>query len=143
MSDTTTITNVITVVFLLVGAFFMLAGTIGFVRFPDFYSRMHATGKCDTLGEGLMLVALIVYGGATFVSVKILFLIMFILLANPTSTHAIAKAAYDVGLEPWRKLDDRVEWMNAGDTNNTSTTGNSNSGNSEEGRAGEGGGGER
>ena len=132
MSDTTTITNVITVVLLLIGAFFMLAGTIGFVRFPDFYSRMHATGKCDTLGEGLMLVALIVYGGATFVSVKILFLIMFILLANPTSTHAIAKAAYDVGLEPWRKLDDRVEWMNTGDTGNTSNTGNT--GNSGEGR---------
>ena len=116
MSDTTTITNMITVVLLLVGAFFMLAGTIGFVRFPDFYSRMHATGKCDTLGEGLMLVALIVYGGATFVSMKILFLIMFILLANPTSTHAIAKAAYDVGLEPWRKLDDRVEWLDTGNT---------------------------
>ncbi len=141
MSDTTTITNMITVVLLLVGAFFMLAGTIGFVRFPDFYSRMHATGKCDTLGEGLMLVALIVYGGATFVSMKILFLIVFILLANPTSTHAIAKAAYDVGLEPWRKLDDRVEWLNAGDTDNTGTT--SNSGNSGEGRAGEDGGGER
>ncbi len=133
MSDTTTITNVITVVFLLTGAFFMLAGTIGFVRFPDFYSRMHATGKCDTLGEGLMLVALIVYGGATFVSVKILFLIMFILLANPTSTHAIAKAAYDVGLEPWRKLDDRVEWMNTGDTSDTGNI--SNTGNSGEGRA--------
>ncbi|MEA1906292.1 MAG: monovalent cation/H(+) antiporter subunit G [Euryarchaeota archaeon] len=118
MSDTiTNLTNVITILLLLVGAFFMLAGTIGFVRFPDFYSRMHATGKCDTLGEGLMLVGLIVYGGATFVSVKILLLIIFILLANPTSTHAIAKAAYDVGLEPWRKLDDRVEWM---DTDNTS-----------------------
>ncbi|HDJ38119.1 MAG TPA: monovalent cation/H(+) antiporter subunit G, partial [Methanosarcinales archaeon] len=88
------ITNMLTITLLLVGVFFMIAGTIGFVRFPDFYSRMHATGKCDTLGEGLMLVALIVYGGATFVSVKILFLITFILLANPTSTHAIAKAAY-------------------------------------------------
>ncbi len=97
----------------------MLAGTIGFVRFPDFYSRMHATGKCDTLGEGLMLVGLIVYGGATFVSVKILFLIMFILLANPTSTHAIAKAAYDVGLEPWRKPDDRVAWLDAGNTDDS------------------------
>ncbi len=129
MSDTIiNLTNVITVLLLLVGAFFMLAGTIGFVRFPDFYSRMHATGKCDTLGEGLMLVGLIVYGGATFVSVKILFLIMFILLANPTSTHAIAKAAYDVGLEPWRKLDDRVEWMNTGDTGNTSNTGNTGEG---------------
>ena len=117
MSDTIiNLTNVITVLLLLVGAFFMLAGTIGFVRFPDFYSRMHATGKCDTLGEGLMLVGLIVYGGATFVSVKILFLILFILLANPTSTHAIAKAAYDVGLEPWRKLDDRVEWLDTGNT---------------------------
>ena len=117
MSDTIiNLTNVITVLLLLVGAFFMLAGTIGFVRFPDFYSRMHATGKCDTLGEGMMLVGLIVYGGATFVSVKILFLIMFILLANPTSTHAIAKAAYDVGLEPWRKLDDRVEWLDTGNT---------------------------
>lgn len=113
MSDLTTITNLLTVMLLVVGAFFMLAGTIGFVRFPDFYSRMHATGKCDTLGEGLMLVALIVYGGATFVSVKILFLIAFILLANPTSTHAIAKAAYDVGLEPWKKLEDEVAWMNA------------------------------
>jgi multicomponent Na+:H+ antiporter subunit G len=130
MSDTIiNLTNVITVLLLLVGAFFMLAGTIGFLRFPDFYSRMHATGKCDTLGEGLMLVALIVYGGATFVSVKILFLILFILLANPTSTHAIAKAAYDVGLEPWRKLDEEVAWLNTGDT-----------GNSDESRAGEDGG---
>ena len=119
MADITIITNAIAIMLLAVGAFFMMAGTIGFVRFPDFYSRMHATGKCDTLGEGLMLVGLIVYGGATFVSVKILFLIIFILLANPTSTHAIAKAAYDVGLEPWRKLDDEVVWLNTGDTDNT------------------------
>ncbi|MEA1895046.1 MAG: monovalent cation/H(+) antiporter subunit G [Euryarchaeota archaeon] len=128
MFDTTMITNILTVALLLVGAFFILAGTVGFVRFPDFYSRMHATGKCDTLGEGLMLVALIVYGGATFVSVKILFLIIFILFANPTSTHAIAKAAYDVGLEPWRKLDDRVEWMDTDYNNNISNTGNSSEG---------------
>lgn len=111
-----TITNLITIILLAVGAFFMVAGTIGFVRFPDFYSRMHATGKCDTLGEGLMLIALIIYEGATFVSVKILFLIVFILLANPTSTHAIAKAAYDVGLEPWRKPDETVAWLHDDDT---------------------------
>lgn len=96
-------TNLLVVLILLIGAFFMGAGTIGFLRFPDFYSRMHATGKCDTLGEGLMLIALIIYEGASFVSVKMLFLIMFILLANPTSTHAIAKAAYDVGLAPWTR----------------------------------------
>jgi multicomponent Na+:H+ antiporter subunit G len=121
MFDTIIISIVI--LLLLVGLFFTVAGTIGFVRFPDFYSRMHATGKCDTLGEGLMLLALIIYMigyegifkgdlvHAFFVSVKIIFLILFILLANPTSTHAIAKAAHDVGLEPWKKIDE-TEWMN-------------------------------
>ena len=113
---------IIVVLLLLIGLFFMLAGTIGFVRFPDFYSRMHATGKCDTLGEGLMLFALIIYETgyeglfkgdlqhASFVSIKIILLILFILLANPTSTHAIAKAAHDVGLQPWKKTD-ATEWM--------------------------------
>jgi len=121
MFDTIIISIVI--LFLLVGLFFTVAGTIGFVRFPDFYSRMHATGKCDTLGEGLMLLALIIYMigyegifkgdlvHAFFVSLKIILLILFILLANPTSTHAIAKAAHDVGLEPWKKIDE-TEWMN-------------------------------
>jgi multicomponent Na+:H+ antiporter subunit G len=121
MFDTIIISIVI--LFLLVGLFFTVAGTIGFIRFPDFYSRMHATGKCDTLGEGLMLLALIIYMigyegifkgdlvHAFFVSVKIILLILFILLANPTSTHAIAKAAHDVGLEPWKKIDE-TEWMN-------------------------------
>jgi len=113
---------IIVVLLLLIGLFFMLAGTIGFVRFPDFYSRMHATGKCDTLGEGLMLFALIIYETgyeglfkgdlqhASFVSIKIILLILFILLANPTSTHAIAKAAHDVGLQPWKKTDE-TQWM--------------------------------
>lgn len=116
------IINIIVVLLLLIGLFFMLAGTIGFVRFPDFYSRMHATGKCDTLGEGLMLFALIIYETgyeglfkgdlqhASFVSIKIILLILFILLANPTSTHAIAKAAHDVGLQPWKKTDE-TEWI--------------------------------
>jgi len=97
------ITNIVVVVLLVAGIFFMLVGTIGFLRFPDFYSRIHATGKCDTLGEGLMLTGLMIYSGFSFISVKILFLIIFILVANPTSTHAIAKAAYDVGLQPWKK----------------------------------------
>jgi multicomponent Na+:H+ antiporter subunit G len=116
------IINSLVILLLIVGLFFMVSGTIGFVRFPDFYSRMHATGKCDTLGEGLMLLALIIYmtgyegiynrdlEHALFISIKILFLVVFILLANPTSTHAIAKAAYDVGLEPWKKPDE-TEWM--------------------------------
>ena len=62
----TAITNLISTIFILAGLFFVLVGTIGLLRFPDFYTRMHATGKCDTLGEGLMLVGLMVYQGFAF-----------------------------------------------------------------------------
>lgn len=98
----TDIINIITTIFILVGLFFVVVGTIGLLRFPDFYTRMHATGKCDTLGEGLMLIGLIIYQGFDLISVKLLFLIIFFLVANPVATHAIARRAYKVGLEPWR-----------------------------------------
>ncbi|MCD4843670.1 MAG: monovalent cation/H(+) antiporter subunit G [Methanosarcinales archaeon] len=132
MFDTIIISIVI--LLLLIGLFFTVAGTIGFVRFPDFYSRMHATGKCDTLGEGLMLLALIIYMigyegifkgdlvHALFISIKIILLILFILLANPTSTHAIAKAAHDVGLQPWKKTDE-TQWMNDMETDEVTNGG--------------------
>lgn len=98
----TAITNIISTIFIIAGLFFVLVGTIGLLRFPDFYTRMHATGKCDTLGEGLMLVGLMVYQGFDLISVKMLFLVIFIFVANPVATHAIARRAYKVGLEAWR-----------------------------------------
>ncbi|MBE0524403.1 MAG: monovalent cation/H(+) antiporter subunit G [Methanosarcinales archaeon] len=97
------ISNIISVVFIFIGLFFIVAGTVGLIRFPDFYSRMHATGKCDTLGVGLMIIGLIIYNGLNFISVKLLFLVIFIFIANPVATHAIARAAYKVGLRPWRR----------------------------------------
>ena len=88
------------------GIFVTLAGAIGLLRFPDFYSRLHATGKCDTLGSGLILMGLMVYHfahyGTPLISIKILVLILFVFIANPTATHAIVKAAYRTGVRPWR-----------------------------------------
>jgi len=94
------------------GIFFMVVGTIGLLRFPDFYTRLHATGKCDTLGEGLIIVAVILYhlfrySETPLVPIKLLFLIFFIFIANPTATHAIVKAAYQTGLKPWKLGDER------------------------------------
>ena len=76
------------------------------------------TGKCDTLGEVLIILGLLIYHifyynpGAELwvqlVPVKLLFLIAFIFLANPTATHAIMKAAYNTGLKPWKKGDERM-----------------------------------
>ncbi len=76
------------------GVFFLVTGAVGLVRFPDYWARMHAVGKCDTLGSLLLLVGLACYGGPTFASAKILVIALFIFLTSPTSTHAIARAAY-------------------------------------------------
>lgn len=81
----------------------MLVASIGIVRFPDVYSRMHPAGKSDTLGQALVMLALMVYEGFSLVSVKLLLIIAFIFLCNPTATHAIAKAAYLSGVKPWTR----------------------------------------
>src|SRR3989304_7093055 len=87
------------------GCFLIVVASIGIVRFPDFYSRMHPAGKADPLGQAMILLGLMVYEGFSFVSVKLLIIIVFIFIANPTATHALAKAAYVVGLKPWEKKD--------------------------------------
>jgi multicomponent Na+:H+ antiporter subunit G len=85
------------------GIFFFTTGTIGFLRFPDFYSRMHATGKSDTLGAALSLAGLALYEGISLTSIKILIILVFILLTSPTATHALLRAAFDSGMLPWTK----------------------------------------
>lgn len=91
-----------TVVLVLVGAFFFLAGTTGILRFPDFYSRTHAATKCDTVGAGSVLLGLAVYHGGIG-ALKIVAVVAFLLLASPTAGHALARAAYRGGLRPWRQ----------------------------------------
>ena len=94
------------------GVFFTLVGSIGLLRFPDFYTRLHATGKCDTLGGGLIILGAMIYHffeypGTLLVVAKLAFLIFFIFIANPTATHTIMKAAYKTGVEPWRLGEER------------------------------------
>ena len=85
---------------LLAGSFFCIVGGIGLVRLPDFYSRMHGSGITDTLGAGLVLVGLMIQGGLTLVTVKLIMILVLLLLTSPTATHAIAKAAFTAGVEP-------------------------------------------
>ncbi len=85
--------NVVVVVLVTSGVFFLLVGAIGLLRFPDFYTRMHAAGKCDTLGSLLVLLGLASYQGVDLASLKMLLIGLFIFLTSPTATHAIAWAA--------------------------------------------------
>lgn len=94
---------VITGIFLFVGCFFIVVASIGVVRFPDFYSRLHPAGKSDTLGQTLILSGLIIYEGFTIVSLKLLMIIIFIFIVNPAASHSVAKAAYVAGVKPWTR----------------------------------------
>jgi len=93
--------NVLSIIFLIGGAFFLIVGSIGVVRLPDFYSRTHATGKSDTLGLLLVLTGLAFYEWEILESIKLLLIAVFVGIANPTATHALARAAYHLGLKPW------------------------------------------
>jgi len=99
-------------IFLVVaGIFFFFAATVGFLRFPDFYSRMHATGKGDTFGLLLSLLGLSIYNileNPTWYlgvvqTVKILSIAVFWFLASPTATHALLRSAFESGVMPWTK----------------------------------------
>lgn len=85
---------------ILTGGFFCISGGIGLLRFPDFYTRMHAAGVTDTLGAGLILLGLMFQAGLTLITVKLLLIYVFLLVTGPASSHAMAKAALHSGHQP-------------------------------------------
>ncbi len=90
---------------LVTGSFFCLTGGVGLLRFPDFFSRIHAASLTDTLGAGLILSGLMIQAGWSLVLVKLLLILMFSLLAGTTASHAMAKAALKSGLQPMNRED--------------------------------------
>ncbi len=82
------------------GSFLVLVGALGLIRMPDFYTRMHAAGITDTLGADLILLGLMVQAGFSLVTIKLLLIGAFLFFTSPTSTHAIANAAFTAGLKP-------------------------------------------
>ena len=99
--------KILAIAFLLAGFFFTAVAAIGVLRFPDFYTRLHASGKSDTLGISLSMLGLAIYEGASLVSIKIILIAIFIFVANPIGTHVLAKAAFRSGIKPWMKEGDQ------------------------------------
>ncbi len=84
----------------LVGGLFVFAGSFGLVRFPDFYSRIHAAGVTDTFGSELILLAMALQTDNFTTVVKLFLIALFLLLTSPVASHAIAHAAWVGGLNP-------------------------------------------
>lgn len=103
------IQNILTVLLIVTGSFFMLVGSIGVIRLPDFFTRSHATSKSDTLGIMLIILGLMVYEGFCLNSLKLLITFVFVAIANPVGAHALARAALSFGIKPWFKKEDKKE----------------------------------
>lgn len=85
------------------GVFFLFSGALGMFRMPDFFTRLHAAGVGDSLGAPLILIGIAVLSGFGLFAFKIGFLVLFLFITCPTSTHALARAALYGGLEPYMK----------------------------------------
>ena len=105
--------TIIVSLFILFGLFFFTIGVLGILRFPDFYSRLHAAGKSDSLAAVLVIIGVALYNlqelsfGNLLVSLKILLIAVFIYIASPTATHALTKTALIIGIKPWEKGEKR------------------------------------
>jgi multicomponent Na+:H+ antiporter subunit G len=82
------------------GGLFAVIGTVGLVRMPTFYTRLHAASVTDTLGAGLILAGLALQAGPNLVSAKLFLLGLLIFFASPVATHALARAALVRGVDP-------------------------------------------
>jgi multicomponent Na+:H+ antiporter subunit G len=82
------------------GLIFVLAGAIGVIRLPDFYTRMHAAGITDTLGAELIILGLILQAGDWQTMAKLALVGLILFLTGPTATHAVANAAHRAGHKP-------------------------------------------
>lgn len=105
--------NIIVVILLICGLIFFTGGTVGLLRFPDFYSRLHPAGKLDTMGSLFIMIGLALFNlhhfsmGNLLTSLKLILIVVFVFMASPTAIHAIVDAGVRAGLRPWKKGDKR------------------------------------
>ncbi len=97
------LTDFLTLLLLLAGAVFFLAGTVGLLRFPDVYSRLHALTKADNVGLGLVVAGLALQAESWAVAGKLLLIWLLVLLAGASVAHLVAAAARQRGITPWKR----------------------------------------
>ncbi len=83
------------------GGVFVIIGGVGMLRMPDFYTRVHAASVTESLGAILILLGLMIQGGATLVTAKLVIILFFLLFTSPTSAYALANAALLGGMKPF------------------------------------------
>jgi len=100
MKDLGLIADILGWAFILSGSIFMLIGAIGALRFPDFWTRLHAVSVTDTGGVLLLTAGMVMQSPEWLIAVKLVFIGVFLFITGPTASHAVANAALVSGLMP-------------------------------------------
>ncbi len=95
--------NMVSYAFILAGVFYIFTGSLGILRMPDLFTRLHPAGLSDSFGAPLVLIGVAIQNGFTLFSAKLIMLIFFLLVTSPTATHALSKSALLSGIKPWSK----------------------------------------
>lgn len=107
--------SILIYILLAVGAAFNGLGAVALLRFPDVYTRIHGATKCTTFGSIFSILSVVIYGFAkgggegVTLAVHSLLALVFLLLTNPTGSHALARGAHRAGIKPFKAVVDRLE----------------------------------
>lgn len=96
------IADVITVILVCGGGFFFFAGTVGILRFPDYYTRLHVMTKADNVGLGLISLGLALQAESATALGQIFIVWFLVLLSGASASHLFARSGLHRGIEPWR-----------------------------------------
>ncbi len=96
------ISDLLSIVILLASLPFFLGGTVGIIRFPDVYCRLHALTKADNLGLGLVVIALMLQAETWQLAAKLLLIWLLVMVSGASVAHLIARTALREGEKPWQ-----------------------------------------
>ena len=83
-----------------IGVVALLIGSLGLIRLPDVFCRIHAVGMIDTAGASFIILGMVIHEGLSLVSVKLVLIGVFLFFTSPIATHAVAQVAYKMGVKP-------------------------------------------
>lgn len=98
-----TVIEIVSGLLLAAGSLFVVSGGVGLLRFPDFFTRIHAVGVTDSAGIGLILLGLLIQTTSWEAAVRLLIILLFMALTGPTATHLLAQAARRDGVPVWHE----------------------------------------
>ena len=100
MMDGQILITILSGFFIALGVVALLIGSLGLLRLPDVYCRIHAVGMIDTAGASFIILGMIIHEGFTLVTVKLVLIGVFMFFTSPIATHAVAQVAYKSGVVP-------------------------------------------